>query len=81
MSNPLEAVWNTLKTTIDNINESPTPLHIIEAGDCWTYLTMVEEFLRYEEIGLNTTTDDEVGKCLRISLKHVNHIKKNLINL
>ncbi|WP_404328732.1 DUF3231 family protein [Mesobacillus maritimus] len=64
MSNPFEAVWNTLKTTIDNTNEPKSPLNIIEAGDCWMYLTMVEEFIRYEEIGLNTTTDDEIREML-----------------
>lgn len=64
MPNPFEAVWNTLKTSIDNTNEPKSPLHVIEVGDCWKYLTMMEEFIRYEEIGLNTTTDDEVKEML-----------------
>jgi hypothetical protein len=64
VSNPFEAIWNALKISIDNTNEPNSPLHIIEAGDCWKYNTMVEEFLRYEEIGLNTTTDDEVKEML-----------------
>ncbi|EDL66357.1 DUF3231 family protein [Bacillus sp. SG-1] len=65
MANPFETVWNTLKTAIDNIDEPKSPLHIIEAGDCWNYLTLMEEFIRYEEIGLNTTTDDEVKEMLK----------------
>ncbi|MBU9722628.1 MULTISPECIES: DUF3231 family protein [Bacillaceae] len=64
MGNPFEAVWNTLKVTVDNANEPKHPLHVIEVGDCWKYLTMVEEFIRYEEIGLHTTNDDEVHELL-----------------
>ncbi|SEN55898.1 Protein of unknown function [Mesobacillus persicus] len=64
MPNPFEAVWNLLKTSIDNTNEPKTPLHVMEVGDFWKYVTMVEEFIRYEEIGLNTTTDDEVREML-----------------
>ncbi|MFB4169395.1 DUF3231 family protein [Virgibacillus sp. JSM 102003] len=65
MPNPFEAVWNTLKTSMDNLDEPKSPLHIVEAGDCWTYLTMMEEYIRYEESGLNTTTDDEVKEMLK----------------
>ncbi|RIW37323.1 DUF3231 family protein [Bacillus salacetis] len=64
MANTLESVWNTFKTAIDNTNEPKAPLHIVEAGDCWTYITLMEEFIRYEEVGLNTTTDDEVKEML-----------------
>ncbi|MGP4041680.1 DUF3231 family protein [Gracilibacillus sp. D59] len=69
MSNPFEAVWNVLKTSIDNTNEPKSPLHIIEVGDCWKYLALVEEFIRYEEIGLNTTSDDEVIELLNDVIK------------
>ncbi|MBP1949659.1 DUF3231 family protein [Virgibacillus litoralis] len=69
MPNPFEAVWNTLKTSMDNINEPKSPLHIIEAGDCWKYLTMMEEFIRYEESSLNTTADDEVKEMLQDVIK------------
>jgi hypothetical protein len=64
MSNPFEAIWSMLKISVDTTNEPKSPLHIIEAGDCWTYLTLMEEFIRYEEAGLNTTTDDEVKEML-----------------
>lgn len=64
MPNPFEAVWNLLKTSIDNTNEPESPLHVIEVGDLWKYVTLIEEFIRYEEIGLNTTTDDEVTELL-----------------
>ena len=64
MSNPFEAIWSMLKISVDTTNEPKSPLHIIEAGDCWTYLTLMEEFIRYEESALNTTTDDEVKEML-----------------
>ncbi|SFJ90890.1 Protein of unknown function [Halobacillus dabanensis] len=69
MPNPFEAVWNTLKTTIDNTDEPKSPLHVIEVGDCWKYLSLVEEFTRYEEVGLNTTTDDEVKEMLKDAIQ------------
>ncbi|MFC4321983.1 DUF3231 family protein [Litchfieldia salsa] len=67
MSNPLEAVWNTFKTLIDN--EPKSPLHIMEAGDCWKYYTVLEEFIRYEEVGLNTSSDDEILEMLRDAIR------------
>ncbi|GAA0316896.1 hypothetical protein GCM10008967_04350 [Bacillus carboniphilus] len=69
MANPFEAVWNILKTTLDNMDEPHTPLHVIEVGDCWTYLALIEEFIRYEEVGLNTTNDDEVIEMLTDVIK------------
>ncbi len=69
MSNPFEAIWNVLKTSIDNVDETKSPLHVIEVGDCWKYIAMVEEFIRYEEVGLNTTTDDEVREMLVDAVK------------
>jgi hypothetical protein len=69
MPNLVEAIWNTLKISFDNTNETKSPLHVIEVGDCWKYITMVEEFIRYEEMGLNTTTDDEVIEMLTDVIK------------
>lgn len=62
MVNPFEAVWNTLKTLIDD--EPKSPLHVGEVMSCWTYLTVLSEAITYEEIGLNTTTDNEVRELL-----------------
>ena len=69
MANPFEAILNMLKTSFDTTNEPESPLHVIEVGDCWRYLALVEEFIRYEEIGLNTTTDDEVIEMLTDVIK------------
>ncbi|WP_407271294.1 DUF3231 family protein [Radiobacillus sp. PE A8.2] len=80
MPNPFEAVWNSLKTAIDSTDEPHSPLHVIEVGDCWKYVTMVEEYIRYEEVGLNTTTDDEVIEMLTDAVKtceaHVNRLSQ-----
>lgn len=69
MPNPFEAAWNAIKLTIDNMDEPESPLHVIEVGDCWQYLATVEEFIRYEEIGLNTTNDDELIEMLTDAIK------------
>jgi len=80
MPNPLEAIWNSLKISFDTTNEPKSPLHVIEVGDCWTYVTLLEEFIRYEEIGLNTTIDDEVKEMLTDIIKvcetHVKQLSK-----
>ncbi|MFN7252371.1 MAG: DUF3231 family protein [Anaerobacillus sp.] len=62
MSNPFEAVWNTLKTLVDT--EPKSQLHVGEVMSIWTYLTVLDEALRYEEVGLNTTIDNEVKELL-----------------
>jgi hypothetical protein len=64
MANPIESAWNLLKMSMDNMQESKNPLHVIEVGDLWKYNTMMEEFIRYEEVGLNTTIDDELKEML-----------------
>ncbi|UTR12615.1 DUF3231 family protein [Evansella sp. LMS18] len=69
MPNPFEAVWNMLKIGVDSADEPTAPLNIIEAGDCWKYMTMVENFLRYEETGMNTSTDDEIREMLNDVIK------------
>lgn len=77
MPNPFEALWNTLKISFDNTNEPKSSLHVLEVGDCWKYITMVEEFLRYEETGLNTTTDDEIIEMLTDVVKVCeSHVEK-----
>ncbi|MDR6121073.1 hypothetical protein QFZ87_000670 [Bacillus sp. SLBN-46] len=80
MSNPFEAIWSMLKISVDITNEPKSPLHIIEAGDCWTYLTLMEEFIRYEEMGLNTTIDDELREMLTDVIKLCESQVKKLSN-
>ncbi|WP_042224996.1 DUF3231 family protein [Oceanobacillus manasiensis] len=71
MPNVFEAMLNTLKMSIDNTDkkEKKAPLHTGEVTNCWVYYTMLHEFLRYEEVGLNTTTDDEVNEMLKDAMK------------
>ncbi|MFE8700165.1 DUF3231 family protein [Cytobacillus sp. FJAT-54145] len=67
MGNPFEAIFNHFKVKLDV--EDKAPLHVIEVGDCWTYVGILEEFIRYEEIGLNTSTDDEIIEMLNDAIK------------
>ncbi|MBE4907729.1 DUF3231 family protein [Bacillus luteolus] len=76
MGNPIEAVWNLLKTRLDV--EPKSPLHVIEVGDVWKYLAALEEFIRYEEIGLNTTVDDEIKEVLTDAIKQCESQAKRL---
>ncbi|WP_456278417.1 DUF3231 family protein [Bacillus sp. AK128] len=69
MTNPFEAVLTTLRTAIDTTNEPKSPLHVIEVGDCWKYVTTLEEYIRYEEVALNTTTDDELIEMVNDALR------------
>ncbi|UCZ53925.1 DUF3231 family protein [Bacillus shivajii] len=62
MPNPFEAFWKALKTNTDN--DSKAPLHVGEVMAIWTYFTAVNEMLRYEEMGLNTTKNEEVKEML-----------------
>lgn len=69
MPNPFEAFWNTIKMSIDNLDEPKHPLHTGEVTSCWIYYTALKEFIRYEEVGLNTTNDDEVREMLTDAIK------------
>ncbi|MFD2446578.1 DUF3231 family protein [Bacillus sp. CGMCC 1.16607] len=62
MPNPFETVWNTLMTLVEN--EPKQPLHVGEVMTIWTYLTVLNEAIRYEEVGLNTTIDNELKELL-----------------
>lgn len=67
MSSVFEAVADVMKTLIDN--EPKPPLHIGEAMTCWTYLTMLEEEIANVQIGINTTTDNELLGALQASME------------
>jgi hypothetical protein len=68
MPNPFEAFWSILRTSLEK-DETQTPLHVGEVMGCWTYYTALVEMLRFEEAGLNTTTDDEVKEMLNDAYK------------
>lgn len=50
-------------------NEPKNPLHVGEVMSCWYYLALMDEATIYIQIGLNTTSDDDVLKILKESLK------------
>ena len=68
MPNPFEAFWNTIKLSMDNLDEPKNPLHTGEVTTCWMYYTALKEAISYEELGLNTTNDDEVREMLHDAL-------------
>ncbi|WP_372663471.1 DUF3231 family protein [Cohnella sp.] len=66
LTNLFEAAIDVMKTLVDD--QPKPPLHIGEAMTCWTYLTMLEEEKANVQIGLNTTTDNDLLDALSASL-------------
>ncbi|MFT8323446.1 MAG: DUF3231 family protein [Bacillus sp. (in: firmicutes)] len=67
MTTIIEALKDYLQMNLDN--EQKNPLHVGEVMSCWLYLTIMNEASIYIQIGLNTTTDDDVKTILKDSLK------------
>ena len=78
MVNRFEAFWNTFKTLVDN--EPKSPLHVGEVMAIWTYQTILLEAVRYEEVALNTTTDDEVKELIIDAKKLCENQSQRLAN-
>lgn len=76
MTSLFEAVIDVMKTLIDD--EPKPPLHIGEAMTCWTYLTMLEEEIASVQIGLNTTTDNDLLDALHASMELAKAQSKDL---
>ncbi|GGB60683.1 hypothetical protein GCM10011409_42530 [Lentibacillus populi] len=66
MTTIFETVKDFFQVNLDN--EPKNPLHVGEVMSCWLYLTVMDEAIVYIQIGLNTTTDDQVIKTLKESL-------------
>jgi Protein of unknown function (DUF3231). len=62
MANVLEAVTQIFKTLVNDQPEPP--IHAGEAMDIWKYVTYIEEAIVLEQIGRNTTTDNDLLKLL-----------------
>lgn len=67
MTSIFESIKDYLQLSLDNENKSP--LHVGEVMSLWFYLTLMDEATVYIQVGLNTTTDDDVIKILKESLK------------
>ncbi|MBD0383398.1 DUF3231 family protein [Paenibacillus sedimenti] len=67
MTSFVEAAIDVIKSLIDD--EPKPPLHVGEVMTCWTYLTMLEEEKASVQIGLNTTTDNELLEALNASME------------
>jgi hypothetical protein len=73
----LESTINVIRSLTD---DTKMPIHIGEAMACWTYLAFVDEIINYEQIGLNTTMDEELkdmlDHALKIALSHKEQISE-----
>ncbi|WP_062352801.1 DUF3231 family protein [Bacillus kwashiorkori] len=82
MTNIIEVIKEYFQTKLDD--EPKSPLHVGEVMNCWMYLTIMDESSVYLEIGINTTTDDEVKHILMESLEQcqtqANRVRDFLIN-
>ncbi|GAE33702.1 DUF3231 family protein [Halalkalibacter akibai] len=67
MPNIIEAVKAAFNAIIDD--EPKPPLNIIEASYSWLYYSIVKEAIAFEEVGLNTTSDDELKGILTDAIK------------
>ncbi|MDH5160943.1 DUF3231 family protein [Heyndrickxia oleronia] len=67
----MTSIFETIKDYLqmNTHNEQKKPLHVGEVMSCWMYLALMDEATIYIQIGLNTTTDDDVIKLLTESLK------------
>lgn len=63
--NIIEALGSLLQNNLDN--EELPPLHVGEVMNCWTFLGVIHEANIFTQIGLNTTSDDELKEMLRDS--------------
>lgn len=67
MTSIIETLKDYIQMSLDV--EPKNPLHVGEVMNCWLYLTLMDEAAIYIQIALNTTSDNEVVKMLKESLK------------
>lgn len=66
---PAHAIEALLKVFHSLFDDDPKPsLHVGEVMSCWTYLTVLEETVALEQIGINTTEDTELKNFLHKTL-------------
>lgn len=79
MTNILEAVKGIFSVYTDD--EPQSPLHVVEVMNLWMYFTMLTEINRFVEIGLNTTTDDELIEALKNSFHDCHNQAEEIENI
>lgn len=76
----IEATLNVFHSFTD---DKKTPLHVGEVMSLWMYLAFVEEIINYEQVALNTTSDNELEKifqeAINIAKSHQKEIKEFLL--
>lgn len=70
-----ESATHIIQSLTDNHKD---PMHVGEVMACWTYLTFVENIIIFEEVGLNTTTDNSLKELYNDALKIATSHKKEL---
>ncbi|WP_096200376.1 DUF3231 family protein [Bacillus sp. FJAT-45350] len=76
MPNIIEMLSSTFNTIVDD--EPKLQINIVEASYCWFYYGIVKEAIAFEEIGLNTTDDDELKGILTDAVKLCSKQSKKL---
>jgi hypothetical protein len=76
MANLLGNLVDYIRTTFDN--EPKSPPNIGEAYGCWIYYSALAEEIPAIEVGLNTTTDDELIQLLNEGMSLGNSQLKQL---
>jgi hypothetical protein len=59
-------------------DDKKKPLHVGEVMSLWMYLAFVEEIIIYEQVALNTTTDQELQAAFQEALKIAKSHEKEL---
>ncbi|MFD1735498.1 DUF3231 family protein [Bacillus salitolerans] len=78
MTNIFQSVLNTLKLEIDN--EPKSPLHVGETMACWMYGALMDEATIFMQIGLNSTSDNQLVAILQESLTQCDKQSSELRN-
>ena len=69
--NTLKHLFEALADFLKSLNdeEPKPPLHTGETMNCWLYLTVLEEAVTLEQIGINSTTDPELKRFLEKTME------------
>jgi hypothetical protein len=79
MTNLLETLGSFLQMKMDNENKAP--LHVGETMNLWMFLTTIHEANIFNQMGINSTNDDELLEMLQDSSKACEKQTKQVSNL
>lgn len=79
MTNLLETLGSFLQMKLDN--EEKAPLHVGETMNLWMFLTTIHEANIFNQMGMNSTNDDELLEMLQDSTKTCEKQTKQVTDL